>query len=318
MIVFNILLILAGIVLLVGGAEIFVRSATSVAKRLGMSNIVIGLTVVAFGTSAPELVVNVISALSGTTDLAVSNIVGSNFANILLILGIGAMIRSLRIKQETTTKQIPFALLAIVVAAVMGNDALLNGGTDNIITRGDGVVLIMFFLIFMYYTYGVARVVGEEDNVETYRLSTTTLMFIAGILGLIFGGKVIVENAVSLATLAGLSESLIGLTIVAVGTSLPELATTVVAVRRGHIDLAIGNAIGSNIFNIFWVLGFTALLAPIPVDPSTNTDFVATIFATALLFGFIFIHKRNHLQRWQGVLFVLLYIGYISLAIFRG
>jgi cation:H+ antiporter len=322
MTILSILLIIIGFAILVGGADIFVRSASSISKRFHVPNIVIGLTVVAFGTSAPELAVNIISATSGNTDLAIGNILGSNMANILLILGIGALIRDLSIKRDTTIKEIPFALLAILSIAILGNDIFLDGATGNILSRGDGLIFIGFFSIFLYYTYGLTKndlkKNDAEDDIKLYSWPITILMFIGGITGLVLGGNLIVENAVKLASLAGLSEALIGFTIVAIGTSLPELATSIVAIRQGHIDLAVGNVIGSNIFNVFWVLGLTSIIMPMPFNPNTNMDLLVTGMSTILLFVFMFIHKKNFLQRWQGITFLLLYVSYIVFSIFRG
>lgn len=313
-----ILFLLAGIVVLIVGAELLVRGASSIALRLGISAIVIGLTVVAFGTSAPELVVNILAATKGTTGLAIGNIVGSNLANILLILGVGALIAPLKVKEGTTFKEIPFALLGIMLVGIMGNDTFLDGVNIDQLSRSDGIAFIAFFAIFMYYTYGLTRVRGEAEPVETYQLSTSWLMLIAGIGGLVYGGQLIVNNAITLASIAGMSESLIGLTIVAIGTSLPELATTIVAVRKGNADLAIGNAIGSNIFNVFWVLGITAIINPLPFDATINADVLMTTVATVLLFLFMFLQKRHILQRWQGAFFVLLYVSYMIFAVIRG
>jgi cation:H+ antiporter len=311
------LLILVGIAILIAGAEVMVRGSASIAKKLGVSTIVIGLTVVAFGTSAPELVVNLFSAHNGSTELAIANIIGSNMANILLILGIGAMIKPLQVKMGTTYKEIPFALLAIILVAIMGNDVFLNGSAQNILSRSDGIAFLAFFVIFLYYTYGISKVTGEEEKVETYLGTTAILMFISGIIGLVLGGKIIVDNAILLAELAGMSESLIGLTIVAIGTSLPELATTLIALKKGHTDLAIGNAIGSNIFNVFWILGLTATITPLHFDVHANMDVLFASFATLALFIFMFLGKRHRLQRWQGIMFVLLYFAYMGFAIIR-
>jgi len=313
----SIFFLIIGIAILIGGAELLVRGSASIAKRLNISGIVIGLTVVAFGTSAPELVVNLLSAAKGSTELAISNIVGSNLANILLILGIGASIKILKVKKGTTYKEIPFALLAIVLVAIMGNDSFLDGTASNIISRTDGIAFLAFFLIFLYYTFGISRTKGEGESIEKYAWSTSILMFVIGLVALVLGGKWIVDSAIFIAKNAGLSEGLIGLTIVAIGTSLPELATTVVALRKGHTDLAIGNVIGSNIFNVFWILGLTAIIKPIPFNINTNLDVLFTSFATLLLFILIFTGRQHKLRRWQGVLFIVLYIGYITFAIIR-
>lgn len=312
-----VLLLLVGIAILILGADFLVKGAASMARKWGVSTIVIGLTVVAFGTSTPELVVSLLSALSGTTDLAIANVVGSNMANILLILGVGAMISTLKVKEGTTFKEIPFALLAMVLIAIMANDAIIDNNHVNALTRSDGLAFLAFFAIFIYYTYGLTKVSGESEQVETMSWRRSMLFFLCGLVGLIIGGKLIVDNAIMLAALAGMSEALIGLTIVAVGTSLPELATTIVALKKGHGDLAIGNAIGSNIFNSFWILGVTATIKPLPFDTAANADVLFTTFATFLLFVVMFVGKKRRLTRTEGVIFLSLYAVYIGHAILR-
>jgi len=313
----SIILLIFGIAILIGGAEALVRGSSSIACRLGITPIVIGLTVVAFGTSAPELVVNIFSAIHGTTDLAIANVVGSNMANILLILGVGATITTMKVKQGTTFKEVPFAFLAIVLVGVVGNDIFFDNSQQNTISRIDGLIFLSFFCVFMYYTYGISKVTGDQDNTDIYPWKISLLLLFTGIAGLIFGGQMIVSNAITLATLAGISEALIGLTIVAIGTSLPELATTVVALKKGHTDLAIGNAIGSNIFNVFWILGLTSVIKPLPFNDISNIDVMFTTLATFLLFMFIFIGKKHRLERKHGIAFLFLYVGYIIFAILR-
>jgi cation:H+ antiporter len=317
MIIIPILLLIVGLVLLIAGAEYLVRGASSMARKWGISSIVIGLTIVAFGTSAPELVVNLMSSWKGATALAIGNVVGSNMANILLILGIGATIKTLKVKTGTTYKEIPFALLAIGMVAILGNDAFFDGANFNGLGRIDGIIFLAFFVIFLYYTYGISKVEGEHEAIQTYPTSTALAMFSLGIFGLTIGGKIIVDNAIIIATVAGLSEALIGLTVIAIGTSLPELATTIVALKKGHTDLAIGNAIGSNIFNVFWVLGLSAIIRPLPFDTHGNIDVLFTTAATLILFITMFIHKKHTIQRSQGIVFILMYIGYIVYAIIR-
>ncbi|PIR04484.1 MAG: sodium:proton exchanger [Candidatus Magasanikbacteria bacterium CG11_big_fil_rev_8_21_14_0_20_39_34] len=314
-----ILLLVVGIAVLILGAEALVRGASSAAKKWGISTIVIGLTVVSFGTSAPELFVNLISAYKGSTDLAIANVVGSNLANILLILGIGAVIIPLKVKEGTTFREIPFAFLAILLVVILGNDMFLDGAysTVNVLSRSDGIAFVAFFIIFLFYTYGLTKIQGEHEHIDTYSWTTSVVMFLAGLLALAFGGKLIVDNAIILAHLAGMSEALIGLTIVALGTSLPELATTIVAVRKGHTDLAIGNAVGSNIFNVFWILGLTAVIKPLEFDTQANIDTFYTVFATFLLFLFMFVGDKHKLSRLQGILFIVLYIAYIGYAVVR-
>lgn len=313
----SILLLIIGLGILIYGADIMVKGSASVAAKWGISSIVIGLTVVAFGTSAPELVVSFLSAIKGSTEIAIANVVGSNMANILLILGMAACIRPLTVKDGTAFREIPFAFLGMVLVLLMGNDGFIDGFDNNVLTRSDGLTFIAFFVIFLYYTYGLTKVEGPKEKIKTYSWTRSLLYIIAGLSALILGGKLIVDNAITLATLAGMSETLIGLTIIAVGTSLPELATTIVAVRKGHTDLALGNIIGSNIFNVFWILGFTATIYPLPFDVMANSDTIFTTLITLLLFITMFVGSKQKLTRKEGVLFLLLYIGYISYAALR-
>ncbi|MEK7547964.1 MAG: calcium/sodium antiporter [Patescibacteria group bacterium] len=314
----TILFLIIGLIILVFGAEFLVRGASSLSSKLGISSMVIGLTVVAFGTSTPELSVNIFSALKGSSDIAIGNIIGSNIANILLILGICALIVPLTVKKNTVWKEIPFALLGVILVYTMGNDALFDNSGFNAITRTDGFSLIAIFIIFMFYIFAISKVDYQDEKVKVYSLPVSVLLTVFGIGLLFFGGKILVDNAVILAKFAGLSEAFIGLTIVAVGTSLPELATSVVAAVHRQNDIAIGNIIGSNIFNVFWILGFTGTLLQMPFNPGTNFDVLMAIFATMLLFLAMFLGKRHTLDRWQGVSFIILYIIYIAYLIYRG
>ncbi|HRH23028.1 MAG TPA: calcium/sodium antiporter [Candidatus Magasanikbacteria bacterium] len=318
--ILSIFLLLVGLGILIVGGESLVRGASSIAKRLKVAPIVIGLTIVAFGTSAPELAVNLFSAFQGSTDIAIGNIIGSNIANILLILGICAMMRTIRVQKNTVWKEIPLALLAVLLVFVMAHDRILDGGTTDALTRTDGLALMGIFAIFLYYTFGIAKVSGEadKDEVKLYSTPISTLLIIGGLAGLVFGGKILVDNAIVLAQLAGMSEALIGLTIVAVGTSLPELVTSIIAVRHGQDDLAVGNIVGSNIFNILWILGLTASILPLPISPAGQIDVLVNIGATLLLFFFMFIGTKHRLNRWQGLMFVLIYVGYVGYLVMRG
>ena len=310
-----------GFVFLVKGANLLVDGASSVAKRFGVSALVIGLTIVAFGTSTPELVVNIFASINGNTDIAIGNILGSNIANILLILGISAVIFPLAVKRGTVWKEIPFGLLAVVVTALMVNDAFIDGGAFSGLTRIDGLVLIAFFIIFLYYTFGISKTGIDnppEEQVHHYSLLRACLMITFGLVGLTLGGKWIVDAAVALATTLGVSEALVGLTIVAVGTSLPELATSAIAAYRKNVDIAVGNIIGSNIFNIFFILGISATINPLPFSSLLMRDVFVTIGATLLLFIFMFVNKRHTLERWQGICFIILYVVYIVYLILRG
>lgn len=320
----SVVFLLIGLSVLIVGADYLVKGASSVSKKAGIPPIVIGLTIVAFGTSAPELIVNILAAIKGSTDVAVGNIIGSNISNILLILGTAALIADLRVQKSTVWKEIPFALLAVVVFAVMGADRFFNGNATDFLSRTDGLIMIGFFIIFLYYTAQIAfkgRAVAnkEEDNgIKTYSYLISFFMIIGGLAALFSGGNLLVENAIKIARMAGLSEMLIGLTIVAIGTSLPELATSIIAVRKGQDDIAVGNVVGSNIFNIFWILGFTSIIKPIPISDTAFFDIMVCVVATLGLFVFMFIGKKHKLKRWQGGIFVLSFVIYMVYLINRG
>ncbi len=310
----SLLLLILGFALLIKGADLLVDGASSFAKRFGVSDLMIGLTVVAFGTSAPEFVVTLKSAVDGNTGIAIGNILGSNIANILLILGIASIIRPLAVQRMTTYKEIPFSLLAATMLFVLVNDPYLNGGAAAMLSRADGLVFIGFFVIFLYYVFGIAKTDGggTDEAVKRYSKGKSALLVALGLAGLVIGGGWVVASAVKLASLLGMSEAVIGLTVVAVGTSLPELFTSVVAAYKGKVDIAIGNVIGSNIFNIFWILGSVSVFVPLPFDLSSNVDVIEVLVSTALLFVWMFIGRKHVLQRWQGVVFIVLYISYVA------
>lgn len=310
-----------GFVLLIKGADLLVAGSSSLAKRIGVSSLMIGLTIVAFGTSMPELVVNLLASMQGNTDIAIGNVVGSNIANILLILGVSAMVYPLAVQKGTIWKEIPFAMLAVVVLIIMANDIAIDGATISTLSRIDGLMLIGFFIIFLYYVFGLAKKGGSDEDgeaVEVLSLGRSFLMIIAGMVGLVVGGKWIVDGAVAFASSMGVSEALIGLTVVAVGTSLPELATSAVAAYKRNVDIAIGNVIGSNIFNIFWILGVSAIIKPLPFATALNFDLIVVVVVTLLLFLALFIGKRHILERWQGGVFVAVYVAYIIFLVMRG
>ena len=313
------ILLIAGFVLLIKGADVLVDGASSFARKFGISALVIGLTIVAFGTSAPELIVNLFASIQGNTDIAIGNILGSNIVNILLILGISAVIYPLAIQKGTVFKEIPLSLLAIIAVAIMANDMILDGRVSSELTRIDGLILIAFFVIFLYYTFGISKAEGESEqgNIKERPIFKSVLMVIGGLAALTIGGKLVVDTAVLIAVNLGISQAIIGLTIVAVGTSLPELATSAVAAYKKNADIAVGNIVGSNIFNIFWILGMSAVINPLPFSNLLMRDVLMTVIATLLLFLFMFVGKKHHLERWQGVLFILIYIIYILVIIFQ-
>ncbi|MBL0084585.1 MAG: calcium/sodium antiporter [Saprospiraceae bacterium] len=280
-----------------------------------MSNIVIGLTIVAFGTSTPELIVSLIASMNGNTEIAIGNVVGSNIVNIFFILGVSATIYPLATKSNTIWKEIPMSLLAALLLWVMANDQLINGDNSSLLSRIDGIVFLAFFIIFIYYTVGIAK--SDTDDSPEIEIQNITpgksfLFIVLGLAGLIIGGKWIVDGAVALAKNMGLSESLIGLTIVAVGTSLPELAASAVAAYKKQTDIAIGNVVGSNIFNIFLILGISSLIKPLPFTSGSNIDVMVACLASIVLFVLLFVGKKHIIQKWQGLLMILIYVIYVG------
>lgn len=308
-----------GFVFLIKGADVLVEGASSIAKKFRISALVIGLTIVAFGTSAPELIVNIFASINGNTDIAIGNILGSNIANILLILGISAIIFPLAVTKGTVWKEIPLSLLAILAVGVMANDFLIENGVFSGLTRIDGIILIFFFIIFLYYTYGISKAEGASGSVEVKDRSflKAGAMIVIGLAALTIGGKWVVDAAVLIAAALGASQAVIGLTVVAIGTSLPELATSAIAAYKKNPDIAVGNIVGSNIFNIFWILGVSAIISPLPFSPILMRDVLMTIIATFLLFSFMFVGRRHALERWQGILFIAIYVAYLFLLVWQ-
>lgn len=313
----SVLLLGAGFLLLIKGADFLVKGASAVARKLHISELVIGLTVVAFGTSTPELFVNIISVVNANTDIAVGNVMGSNIANVFLILGVSALICPLNVTRGTVWKEIPMSLLAALVLAVLSNDRWIDGREISILSRIDGLVLLSFFSIFLYYSFSIAKQIeGMADHVPSdgRGLYGSIFLVILGLAGLGLGGKWIVTGAVTIAGKLGISESVIGLTVVAVGTSLPELATSAVAAYRKNVEIAVGNVVGSNIFNVFFVLGISAVVKPLPCNRVSGIDMGVVVLSSLLLFLFMFTGKRHALDRWEGAFFVasyFLYVGYL-------
>ncbi|ERM80199.1 hypothetical protein P872_13995 [Rhodonellum psychrophilum GCM71 = DSM 17998] len=311
--VLSLVLLLVGFVALIVGADKMVEGASALAMKYGIPPIVIGLTIVAFGTSAPELVVNVFASINKSSEMVLGNVLGSNIFNVLGILGICGIIYPLSVKSNTTWIEIPLSFLAAVAVLVITQDLWLDGSVANYISRGDGIILLLFFSIFMVYNITVSLSPQEADESDALVLPLgKSLLWIAlGLGGLVLGGKLIVDNAVSIAEGFGLSERIIGLTIVSIGTSLPELATSVAAVRKRKLDIAIGNVVGSNIFNIFFVLGVSAVVSPFEINESSLVDILLNVLAGLLLFVFVFTGKGRRLDRWEGIVFLLLYAVYM-------
>lgn len=311
--------LIAGFILLVKGAGWLVDGASSLARRFGVSLLVIGLTVVALGTSAPELIVNIYAAAQGNAEIAVGNVIGSNIVNILIVLGVAATFGALVVQRQTVWKEIPLATLATVALIVMINDRFFDGAVADALSRSEGIILLGFFAIFLGYTLVVAKNQGADAfEVRTFERGKSLAMILGGLAALILGGRWVVGGAVAIASALGISESVIGLTVVAAGTSLPEFATSVVAARKGNFDVAVGNVVGSNIFNIFFVLGLSATIRPLPIATASTGDTLVALAATLVLFVTMFIGARHRLDRWQGWLFIGSYVAYvISLVIGR-
>jgi len=321
--VWAVLQVVFGLPILLGGAQALVTGAGNIALRLGLSRLIVGLTVVAMGTSAPELLVSLLSAFQGAADMAVGNVVGSNMANILLILGISAMIHPLALEKTIRWREIPFVLLSTIVLAVLANDQILTGAAGSRLDRADGLAVLGYFAVYMYYIFSVAKSAnganGEDDTqVKFVNLPWATTLVLAGIVGLTLGGQLLVGGSQTLASAMGMSQALIGLTILAVGTSLPELATSVMAALKGNADMAVGNVVGSNIFNILWILGLTATITPIDYNTALNVDIWLLVAVSLLFFVFTFTWKEHKIDRREGGLFFVLYIGYMVFLILRG
>lgn len=315
----NFLFLAGGTVLIIYAANWLVEGSSAIAKKFGINELVIGLTIVAFGTSAPELTVNIFSAVKGSADIATGNILGSNISNIFLIVGIAAVIYPIHIQNNTKWKEIPFSLLAIIILGILANDVLIDKGSANIISRSDGIILLSFLIIFLIYTFGMAKKgrlqIEPEEKIKELPMWKASLFIIAGLTGLYFGGNYLVEGAVNIAKLLGMSQRVIGLTIIAVGTSLPELATAIVAARKKKPDIIIGNVIGSNIFNVFFILGTTATISPLPFNGKINFDLMIAMFASILLFLSTMTFGKKVIVRTEGIIFLMIYVSYITYSI---
>ncbi len=322
--IIKIILFFLGIILLIKGANWLVKGSSSLAKKLGVSTLVIGLTVVAFGTSMPELIVNLLAAIKGSGEVAFGNIIGSNISNILLILGITAFICNVRARHSTVWKEIPFALLSVLVLFTLSNK-FFNGTRIFLLNWTDGLILLFFFGIFLYYASELTQIKKskkkkKKEKINTEKLSNKkiSLLIFLGLIALYFGGIWTVNGAVFIAQQFGLSEFLISATIIALGTSLPELVTSITAALKKEVDLAIGNIVGSNIFNILWVFGITSLIAPIKIPRFINLDLAILLITTLLLLLFMFTGKKQQLEKRHGIYFIVLYILYILFIVLRG
>lgn len=295
-----------------------VSGATSIAARLRVSQLVIGLTIVSFGTSLPEMLVTMIAGYRENSELAIGNIIGSNIANVLLILGIAAIIRPLPVRESTVVSEIPFSFTAAVLVGFLANAALFSDSPELTVSRVDGGILLFFFLLFMLYVYKVSKESSQEIPVAPHLSKARELGYIAlGVIGLYWGGEWVVDGAISFATAFGVDDAVIGLTVVAIGTSLPELIASAVAAYRGQTDIAVGNVVGSNIFNLLWVLGLTASLFELPFEIVNNFDLVMVIASSSLIILAVVIGQRNTIMRSHGMAFVILYLLYLAYVVAR-
>lgn len=314
-------ILLVGFGLLIKGADAFVSGASQLASRLGVPSILIGLTIVAFGTSAPEAAVSINAALKGSNEIALGNVVGSNIFNILLAVGVASTIKPINIKAKTILKEFPFMLLATVVLYILGSDRLLQGYSQNILSRADGLILLSILAVFLYYlvelafTGEEAVVDGSSSNGQTDSFLRSAGSGLLGLAGIVIGADLVVRSSSVIALQLGMSQTLVGLTIVAVGTSLPELVTSIVAALKGESDIAIGNAIGSNLFNILFILGLSAVISPILVEAKILFDILFLLAATLL--AFMFATTKRKATRYEGLFLTALYIGYMIFIIVR-
>ena len=325
----NILLLIGGLILILLGANGLTDGAASVAKRFRIPPIVIGLTIVAFGTSAPELTVSVSSALKGSADIAIGNDLGSNIFNTLMIVGCTALFAPIVITRNTLRKEIPLCILSSIVLLICANDVFLDKAPENILNRVDGLLLLCFFVIFMGYTFAIASkpvtteqqaehpVIEEETEIKSLPWWQSILYIIGGLAALIYGGQLFVDGATGIARNLGVSESIIGLTLVAGGTSLPELATSIVAALKKNPEIAIGNVIGSNLFNIFFVLGCSASITPLHLSGITNFDLFTLVGSGILLWLFGLFFAKRTITRIEGGIMILCYVAYTVVLIYN-
>ncbi|MEY8686087.1 calcium/sodium antiporter [Bacteroides sp. AN502(2024)] len=324
----NILLLIGGLILILLGANGLTDGAASVAKRFRIPPIVIGLTIVAFGTSAPELTVSVSSALKGSADIAIGNVMGSNIFNTLMIVGCTALFAPIVTTRNTLRKEIPLCILSSIVLLICANDVFLDRASENILNRADGLLLLCFFAIFMGYTFAIASkpatteqtehpVIEEETEIKSLPWWKSILYIIGGLAALIYGGQMFVDGATGIARNLGVSESIIGLTLVAGGTSLPELATSIVAALKKNPEIAIGNVIGSNLFNIFFVLGCSASITPLHLCGITNFDLFTLVGSGVLLWLFGLFFAKRTITRVEGGIMILCYVAYTVVLIYN-
>ena len=307
----QIILLVVGFVLLIKGADVFIDGASNLARNFKMSKMFVGLTIVAFGTSAPEFAVSIKSILSGSGEIVLGNVIGSNILNILLILGCSSLVHFLRVKDTTVKKEIPLVLLMTVLI----NDGMFESNIVNQLTRNDGIVILLFFSVFIYYLFSMMRNKTEDDtDDEIWSISKSACFTILGIIAIVFGSNLVVDSASNIAKSLGVSERIIGLTIIALGTSLPELVTSVTATKKGEYDIAIGNIVGSNLFNIGIVLGLPIMLfGSVNIGTFNNLDLIFMVLSALALF--IFARNDYKITKREGIIFLLMFVLYYSMVL---
>jgi len=345
----SIALIVGGLVVLIKGADVFVEQSSQIAKRLNVSERIIGLTLVAFGTSFPELSISVLAAIQGSDGLAIGNVVGSNVFNIAAVLGIIALVRPIAVSRSMVRKDIPMAILTAIVLLILLFDTIFTDATTNTLSRADALVFLLFFLVFLYYTFYKSDdvmivdtpVVGanlcvrpspadaananegghtgpplQDDKKNDHHIAKTTALIILSLAGVLIGGELVVRGGTGLAETFGMSHVLIGLTIVAIGTSLPEITTGIIAVLKGKDDIAIGNVVGSCMFNVLFILGAAAIIAPMTLTVNILMDVILLVVLSVFLY--FTARSKGHISRGEGVFFLLIYVAYLVFIIHRG
>lgn len=333
-----VVLIIAGCVSLIKGADWLVDGASGLAKQYGISDIVIGLTVVAFGTSMPEFVVNMVAVAQGNTEIAITNVLGSNIINIFVILGMTALIYPISSQKQSRRFDIPWSALGavlILLFAIYNSPSWLNiegwvnvhinnpsfsdlgsldwgAGNMNFISRIGGSILWIFFIFYLWQTFKSAKTSDNDESYTPIPIWKALLLIVSGLVGLVIGGEVIVKSATSIAQSLGVSDAIIGLTVVALGTSLPELATSCMAAMKKNCDIALGNVIGSNIFNIFFILGTSACVIPLPGYQGLEVDAIMAALGSAFVLGFVYLNKKREIRRWHGAILLLTYVSYLT------
>ncbi|AFA48803.1 calcium/sodium antiporter [Acetobacterium woodii] len=313
----SVIFLIVGLILLVKGADYFVDGSSSIAKRLNIPSIVIGLTLVAFGTSAPELAVSISGSINEANGIVFGNVVGSNIVNILFILGLSAFITPINIKTKTIFKEMPFAILTTIAMMLMVMDGLINGDPVSTISRSEGWILLLFFAIYLYSMVEITISDNEEsqEQIPIMPIAKSIFFTISGLIAIIWGADLVVKGAIEIATIMGLSETVIGLTIVAIGTSLPELITSVMAAKKGENDIAVGNIVGSCIFNVLLVLGISGVIYPINISPENYSDLWILLVSMLIVVPMMYTSKK--ISRCEGILMIFGYVGYTAFIIAR-